>query len=194
MEAVQKDQPVWNMKAPEPIYVVDIIGEVAAATSNAVNIQGIPELYYMHGHPLEIITRLQEKTKNPAAKDKRFPLIALFQDFKEERGGVIPHYGDVSLNMALIHYTKPEYDSTQRYEKVFKPVLYPMYYQLLNQFKKSKYIEPPMGEIKHDKWDRLFWGKTGLYGNTGNIFNDYIDAIELMNVKLKLNNIYTSVC
>jgi len=46
--------------------------------------------------------------------------------------------------------------------------------------------EVGFGLVPHDKIDRLFWGRSGLYGNEGNIFNDHLDAIEIQNLSLSL--------
>jgi hypothetical protein len=42
--------------------------------------------------------------------------------------------------------------------------------------------------FEHQKYDRLYWGKQGLYGNSGNIFNDFIDAIEINELKFEILN------
>jgi hypothetical protein len=41
--------------------------------------------------------------------------------------------------------------------------------------------------MKHDMIERFYWGREGIYNNAGNVFNDYIDAIEIRNLDLKIN-------
>lgn len=180
----------------DPIYVVDAIKDVVTKVDIALYNDGLgskpafPHIYYLHGHPLDIVSVLQKKVESPDAKDKRFPLIALFQDFRESIGKVPGYYSEVSLNLAIITISRQEYDSAQRYTNILKPVLYPIYYELLKQVELSTAFTMTQYEApEHDKYDRLYWGKQGLYGNSGNTFNDYVDAIEIQNLKLRVNSI-----
>ena len=45
--------------------------------------------------------------------------------------------------------------------------------------------------MKLTKYDRLFWGSDKLIKGQANVFNDYLDAIEITNLTIKLN---TLVC
>lgn len=77
--------------------------------------------------------------------------------------------------------------------KVFKPVLYPIYYSLLKQISKHNLTFAASPDlIPHDKWDRSFWGansitsdKTG--GTDRSMLNDYVDAIDIMNLQVKID-------
>jgi len=40
--------------------------------------------------------------------------------------------------------------------------------------------------VEHTPINRLYWGKNGLYGNTGNVFSYYIDAIEIKDLVFKI--------
>ena len=69
------------------IYWTDIIEEIVESvqtdTDKPVSLDsGAP--YYMHGHPLELHTILEEKGHSSTLKFEKFPLIALIQDFDEE--------------------------------------------------------------------------------------------------------------
>lgn len=144
-------------------------------------------VYYMYGHVSEIVDRLKSMNASPDHKDKKYPLIALFQDFKVVRGEKLSMYGSASLNIIIATLTQPQYLAEQRYTLNFKPVLYPIYNELLNQLSLHAqfYFKHP---IQHTEIDRLYWGKEGLYGNNGNIFNDYIDAIEIQNLQVEIKN------
>ena len=50
---------------------------------------------------------------------------------------------------------------------------------------------PGTDGIEHTKIDRLFWGKEGLYANEGNIFEDFLDCIEIRDLEL---NVYSKIC
>lgn len=188
----------------EPVYIVDIFRDVVAATQNAViskknepvktllqslqeydtNITGI---HYQHGHPLEIIETLEQQTQGTTQKFKRFPLVALFQDFPEEKGRS-GFDSETTLHILICYGTKNTYKATQRYEKTFKPVLYPIYLELLEQIRlDSRFNVVNTSLIEHTKIDRLYWGRETDSGNKANKFNDLLDCIELKNLKLKLD-------
>jgi hypothetical protein len=176
----------------ELMVVVDLIGDIVTKVAAKWDRpEGQPALapFYMYGHPVEIVNELQKKSKHPTGKINKFPLIALFQDFEERRGENQANEGEVSLNLIIATYTKAEYLSSQRYQVNFKPILIPIYELLLDEIVKSMYFNDiSFGLIPHTKTDRVYWGKQGLYGSEGNIFNDRIDAIEITDLNLKIKN------
>lgn len=141
--------------------------------------------YYNYGHPLEIVNDLSEKAQNGTLREARFPLIALFLDVPES----IPLFGSGHtldpFTVVLMQDTKPTYTAHERSINVF-PNLNTLYDSLITAMQESSLIQ---WNGEHQKILRYYWGKSGLYGNTGNIFNDYIDAIEieLTGVKLLTN-------
>lgn len=183
-------------------YIVDDIGKVVEAmrglnksvygdamteylaSQNATvdNILLMP--FYDYGHRQEIANKLTAKDSEDAPfKYQKYPLIALRLDTEEERDGKMIHF---NLNIAIIASTDPLYSSNERYDKVFKPVLYPIYSEFIRLLGEiglftwgNGQIEPP-----HTKIDRLYWGTAGSEGNESNIFNDSLDAIEILNLKL----------
>lgn len=167
----------------EPVIVDifdDIITNVRAKYDTILN----KEPYYLFGHPLEIINVLSEKTKNDTLKFEKFPLVALFQDFDESKE-VPGQVSSANLRLVICTDTKPEYSSVERYTNSFKTVLYPIYELLIDELRVNKFIKSH--SFSYTKTDRLYWGKQGLYGNDGNIFNDFIDAIEITNLNLSFN-------
>jgi hypothetical protein len=173
----------------DALYIVDIIGSIVDdLRADYTPPAGYPvdSPYYMYGHPLEIVNLLSTKEKSGTLKFKKYPLIALFQDFEEQKGSNQSINSDVNLNIVIAVNTLREYTSEQRYTATFKTVLYPIYNLLITKLKASNYFAA--GTIPHTKIDRVFWGKTGLYGNDSNIFNDYIDAIEIQNLQLSVYN------
>ena len=181
-----------------PVYVSDMIGEAAVKVDAALfgtevkNDAGavigtFPHVYYMHGHPLEIVNILQEKLKLDDEKLERFPLIMLFHDFEIVRNSNVM-YGDANLNMAIAALTQPNLTTPERYEQTFRPYLMPIYVELLKQIGASTYFVNALAQINHTRIDRVYWGRTGLYGNVGNQFNDFLDCIEIKGAKLTVKN------
>jgi hypothetical protein len=163
-------------------YVVDLIGAVV----DLVEVELVKTIHYIYGHPLEITESLQQMTATPSVSVTKFPMIALLTDFPE-RKGIEGVYSDVTLNLIIATLTDRHYKAHQRYVTSFKPTLYPIYNEFITQLYKCSYFELVAPErVDHTKYDRLYLGRMGLYGKNGNLFNDYIDAIEIENLKLKV--------
>lgn len=181
------------MISPLPIYVVDLFGEVVTKVSAIVTPKlqvtnpEIQHVQYMHGHFVEIAKRLAQFSKG-SSDDLKYPLIALFQDFAEVKSGTIGIDSEVSLHVIIATLTDANYQASDRYEKTFKTILYPVYYELIKQLQKSKAFMHA-GDIPHTKIDRLFWGTETVFANTEQIINDYADCIEIQNLQLKVKPI-----
>lgn len=193
-----------------PVYITDIIGEIVEATSNAVVeknpaksllelIQAneaaalgrtmIQQIRYSKSSFDELIATLAQADGSGEERFNKYPLIHLVQDVVEERGQDVGIYSTTLLNIIFIHQTDQNYKIDDRDEKVFKPVLWPMYYQFMEELKKSAWIfgsYDTTGEFRHRVIKRAFWGNRNLQGSK-NILNDYVDAIEIQNLQLKIN-------
>ena len=175
------------MSAPFWVDVFDeIVTNVRTDTDKPVALD-TDEPFYMFGHPKEIINTLSLKDKNDVQKFNKYPLIALFQDFTETVGEDQTIRSSAELNLVIVMNTSQDYTAENRYDNTFRTVLYPLYDLLIKHIEQSgwfKDVDP--GLVSHDKIDRLYWGRSGLYGNEGNIFNDFIDAIEIQNLQLDM--------
>lgn len=181
----------------KPLVFVDIFREIVkkVSTNLTVDLQAIDQnitgVHYDHGHPLEVIETLTQKDSSNVHRFNKYPLVALFQDFSEKNSSNPSQGIEPVFHVAIINATRPDYKASERYTKNFKPILYPIYDELLNQINKSTvFFTTGKSSISHIKTDRLYWGREGLWGKEGNIFNDWVDAIEIKDLKLKtyLNN------
>jgi hypothetical protein len=166
----------------QPVYIVEELSNVVDATRALYG----KDLYYLYGHPVEIVQRLQEMSNSKTSKQKKFPLIALFTDIPinvENEG----FQGKAILHIIIATTTEPNYTAPQRLEKTFKPILYPIRDLFLSSFQKHRQFTFEEG-MKYTTTDRYYWGKQGLYGNDGNMFNDHIDAIELQDLHVNIKN------
>lgn len=139
-------------------------------------------LNYHHGHPLEIINTFKNATHVETLKFEQFPAICLFQDIPEKHS-IEEESREASLNLAIITATDPGYTAPQRYDATFDPILIPLYELLISKLSCNDEIQ--LLPESYDYFERLYWGKNGLYGNVGNLFNDFIDAIEINNLRVK---------
>ena len=180
------------------LYIVDVIAEVVAATQSAIlaTIQqqeaaalgatGINCINYQKGHLIELIDTLAAMSKDNVAGALKYPLIYLVQDFDEIRGRQPGIYAETRLNIVIAHFTQKTHTVDDRYTQVFKPVLYPIYNEFINQLAKHPLIvQGDAEDIDHVKTDRLYWGKKAIGGNEANKLNDHVDAIEIQNLELK---------
>lgn len=159
-------------------FTIDLTEDGFAASPTAISVV----INYHHGHPLEIINILKSKGQNESYGREVFPVICLFQDIPEKH--MTGDFRTAKLNMVIATDTKREFEASERYTYTFKPVLIPLYEKMIDQMICSGDLE--ITSDAYDYFEHLFWGKNGLYGNSANIFNDFVDAIEIDNVNIKI--------
>lgn len=169
-------------------YIVDDIGSVVAKMRPTVppvdpQAPGAGAPYYMYGHRLEVANILKSKGTDSVRALQRYPLIVLNMDVAERIEGDMVRY---NLNIGIFTITDKKYRAEERYENIFKPVLYPLYDSFFTQLKNIGLFSWSGNQAlpKHLKIDRPFWGKTGIEGNEAELFNDPIDAIEILNLEV----------
>jgi len=184
-----------------PVYIVDVIGDIVQAITPdllpiiqanetaALGKTMIQTIDYQKGHFEELITTLSNYDKSPQLRNIKYPLVYLVQDFPEDRGVEVGFYATVTLNIVVAHQTDSTYTIDDRMNKVFKPVLYPIYYALLQGMADSDMVnESSTEKIRHRKWDRAYWGRQSVGGTDKNKLNDYVDAIDITNLSLTIFN------
>jgi len=152
---------------PLPYIIGDIVGDLA---------------FYDYGVPNEIVNKL--KLKSDATT--KYPLIWYMIDgsVKQE---IKTKYIKCNVTIVICNETSKDFSAKERYEKNFIPVLRPLYDGLMARFSKSLLVRSP-DQYPHTYYENLFWGKDGLYGHTGNIFDDMLDAIIIENLQFFLIN------
>ena len=171
-------------------YVVDDIGAVVAAMRGDELIDNqfddslaglVP--FYLYGHRLDIANRLLIKNNDAVYKEQKYPLVALFMDFPEQVADGMQKY---NLHVVIFHLTDANYTIEDRYTKVFKPILYPLYLNFMQSLRKvGKFTwSGDQGYPPHTKIDRPYWGKVYSEGNAAYIFNDRLDALEISDLKI----------
>lgn len=181
------------MNPEKPIYVVDVVKAAVDKVRTALLGQlqtadpVIQTVHYQYGHRRELLETLLQMRGN-AAYDK-YPLIYLVTDFRERRGQEAGIYADVTLNIIIAHQTTATYRAAERMQNVFKPVLYQLYYALLEELAAISHTYSE-DMLPHDKWDRYYWGRSNISAGVEhqeNALQDFVDAIEIVNLNLKLD-------
>lgn len=161
-------------------YFVDVFGDIVSNVRSEYDLVSGEKPFYLYGHILDILERLSTKDRSSTLKFKKYPLIALIQDFEEQTEGWSKYgYTLPEIKVIIVAKTLPGYDSTTRYAKTFKPTLYPIYDLLLTKIGESNFIDVQTSHIQKSKFDRVYWGREKIFGVDGHVFNDYLDAIEI---------------
>lgn len=175
--------------------VVDIMQEIVSNVSVAMLpvLQAIQPAYtgvrFDYGHPADIVSKLANYSATEAFRYQKYPLIGLFLDFPQTMGQSAGVESATGLNLFIAVGTDPKYTPQQRTDATFKPLLYPIKDELIRQMLlHPSVVTPSNRKFTHTHVDRYQWGKGGLeYYNNGqkNTFNDFIDAIELLNFQIE---------
>lgn len=162
---------------------VDIIGTVVTDVRAEYDAVNLKRPFYEYGHPIEIFNILARKSGSEAYKYDKYPLIALFQDFKEQVSNGIVTVEDITI--VIMTETNPNYEAKNRYLNTFTPTLIPIYDLFIEKLKGSKYLASD-DFYEHEKFDRLYWGKEDTFGNSGSIGNDALDAVVISGLNLRI--------
>ncbi len=159
-------------------YVVDDIGTVV----QRMQASGRDCPTYLYGHRLEVNNRLKQMNLSKGKRNGKYPLVFLRLDIQEE---VKDDVRSLKLNLGILDFTKEGYNAEQRYEHVFKPILYPLYESFMKHLLQCGLFMWPLGVYPpHTKVDRPFWGTSNLEGNMKRIFDDPLDCIEIIDLSI----------
>lgn len=166
-------------------YFPDILKTVVAAVAVKLG----TDVFFDHGHYAEVVKNLAYKDMAASVKDKKYPLVWLVMDYDED---IYPNpsvYSSIpALQIIIAAPTNNTWTQDER-DVNFKTNLYPVYAALIDQLAKTKEFGMPNRKmLAHKKTDRPYWGgsQDPNGNNTANLFNDYIDAIQIRNLNLKI--------
>lgn len=172
-----------------PALFKDIADKTFAAVMPEINTATGGDMTgcFIPGSITHIVTRLQEMSADPTVTDQRFPLIGFVHDFKTsyKQNSTIP---EVTVRLFIANLTAPDRRTEDRMTVNFIPILYPLFAELESQIMASNSFMKDYGkQLEMDVYDRMHWGKEGIYGPEKYEFNEYIDGIEILNLRLRLN-------
>jgi hypothetical protein len=168
------------MNNPEYI-LVDVFAEIVQAVRDTLQLD---ELNYQYGYVTELNQTLQQWGQTPDFAGKRYPLVWLTQPFDIKKG-LQNHYGEVNdLRLFIIVSSSANMKASERMATNYKPVIYPIYRELLRQIDfhiAFDTISPDT--IPHKTTDRYFWGE-----QQQSVLTDPIDCTIISGLTLKINN------
>jgi hypothetical protein len=174
------------MKAP---YITDQFKTLVERVSDKILTQlqaadaTIQAISYEHGRKFDIQQLLKQKDESPSfdTKGKVYPMVWLYEPFTVKDSPVLGCWARVQLSIAIFNPTVNGYTPEQRYEKNFKPILDPIYEELINQIDKSGWYHVYDSRVlKNDMTRRMMWGSS----DNKNELNNYVDAIEINSLTL----------
>lgn len=163
----------------------DIVGKVSAKLTPALSEYDatIPGVNYLYGPPKQIIKVLQSWNGTAMAQEK-YPIVALLQPFEAQKGQQIGIDAYENVRLIIGRQSDASWETDKRYEVNFRPVLLPIYYELLNQIDLDKrFTTQGRDLIPHSMIEWPYWDD----GKDSNPFDDWLDVIEVKFTRLKLN-------
>lgn len=139
----------------------------------------IEKINFIYGRPFEINKEIQEMSQGISSRFGKHPLIGLFEPISiiHPKDGTYPYASNVEIIIAMP--TSTEKTSYEREQENVKPILMPIYKELMAQIAKR-----PMVVCQNPKKD-LAHRKTVI--KNGRFFNDLVDCIEIKDLTVKFH-------
>lgn len=173
-------------------YITDVFSDIVDIVKTKYDTIDGEKPYFLYGHPVDITNQLSIKDESSVERYKKYPLICLLLDVKENHNVNLNFQYSCSPQILILTETDPAYISSQRTISTFKPILYPLYFNLLEAMEESGHVFYDFSGIDHEMTPHYFWGKEGIKmrGYDGLIFNEYLDGIQVdfNNLKIFKNN------
>lgn len=121
-----------------------------------------------------------------------FPLVWLVMNFVENFGDDLEIAYSTTAHLIIAMPTDEKFTQEQRDEQKFKPRLIPIYDTLIDEIWKDENLqfEGPKESVKHKRSLNPYWGGGPTNGTDNkNLFDNYIDAIQVIGLELKIKNI-----
>lgn len=173
------------MSSQNPIYIYDLFRTIAANTATQLG----QNIHFIFGPATEIRDTLAQMSADQTVAQGKYPMIALITDMNESRGLNYQDYATINANIIIATLTQQSLKAQERLDTSFEQTLYPIYFELLRQITRSRYFILNYDRlIPHTKIDRFNWGRQQLF-NDANLGTDFIDAIEIQNLNVRVHHI-----
>lgn len=180
--------------------IIEIFRDVVKATANDCNIIvtnyrsgesveiSCPEINYTFGNSRYVKDKLDELSESPEGNDNKFPLIALFCPFQEQRNSS-EYFSKATVNVIIACSTLKDWSNEERLELSFQNILRPIYNRLIEALKEDGRLDFGYdGVVKHRYSENYSYGRYGAHDGTGDAVSEPIDAINITNLELTVTN------
>jgi hypothetical protein len=168
------------MDAPEYI----LCDEIEACVTAVKTALGLSVLNFQYGYVKELNETLKQMENDPAKYAEKFPLVWLSEEPASNTiaRGDLRYFGTARPDILIIMSTDKNFKAKQRMDTNYKPVLLPIYRELLNQIVKSSAFEiMKVDDITHTLTKGYYWGE-----NQQTILNDAVDCLKMGSVELPI--------
>ena len=151
-----------------------------------------PHVSYVFGNARYFKDDLDDKTKAEVTAMGKFPVVCLFSPIREKRNqeDSVSHqyYTTARVNLLIACSSTKEWSNQQRKVYSFENILRPIYRRLMEVLKRDRRLDWGYGgKIPHEYSENYSYGRYGAYTDTaGNAVSEPIDAINIMNLQLKV--------
>jgi len=164
--------------------IIEVIGEVCASTGEAKGMN----ISYIFGDTEYIRNTLAMYSKSREINDLKFPLIALFTPFNEDRTNR-GYFTSAGVSLMIATSTLSKYTNEERMCNSFIPVLRPIYECFLDRLRNNRDIVVQYnGVIPHTYQENYSFGSRGAMDSKNKPLDDLIDAINISNLKINVKN------
>ena len=162
-----------------PYLIVEEFAEVVSQVKAALN---LANLNYLYGYLSEVKERLAQDSLTAEFRAKKYPLVWLVEPFTVSGGGP-NNAGSTSLQFFIINDSTTGWTRQQRTDNNYKPIIIPIYHELLKQIQVKSDVFEIVNIAKHSYTDRPFWGK-----DQQNAINDVFDCREITGLEINIAN------
>ena len=155
----------------------DVVADTAKIYGNNVS--------YMFGDWEYIAGQLTEWSESQKTSCLKFPIICLYSPYIEDRTSKT--FG-ATLEFLIMIDTQKGYTNEEREKVSFQRVLRPVYDAFIRSILSSPdLINEYSGIVPHLYMENYRYGRKGVEAD-GKPFRDFIDAIEIKNLNIKIKN------
>lgn len=176
--------------------IIEILADVVKATSNGCTLIitdangdktiDCPPINYTFGNAQYVKDCLDELSKSAYGNNIKFPLIALFCPFNEQRNSP-DYYTKAKVRVLIACSTDRLWANEQRLQTSFINQLRPIYNRFLEALKDDGRFDFGYDDhVNHEYSENYSYGRYGAYTGTGDAVSEPIDAINITNLELKV--------
>ncbi len=175
--------------------IIEILADVVKRTSEGCTLTVLdgkggwrkmlcPEIRYIFGNARYVKDQLDDLSK--PLEVPKFPLIALFCPFNEQRN-TPDFFTKAKVRVLMACSSVKGWDNEQRLVTSFQNILRPIYTRFLEELKEDGRFDFGYEDVvAHEYSENYSYARYGAYTESGEAVSEPIDAINISNLELKV--------
>jgi hypothetical protein len=165
-----------------PEYI--LTDEMATIVENTRVALGLPVLNYEYDYVEKLNEKLKQMEASPASYQGKFPLVWLAEPFTINRG-ISGIFGKTKLDLFIFNSTEKTISAEDRMTNNYKPILLPIYRELMKQINLSVVFTTGAVElITHSLTKGYYWDDA----RGKSVLNDAVDCLKIGGAELSIND------